>query len=96
MYMFGIDDVGGHNGQIQNNPNGIAPDGPSGILRVTQDGQLTHNPTLGTDTIPLSLYWYMLMSLITTIIKKCVGNNGDMRVIRIPIHILLFIFILET
>jgi glucose/arabinose dehydrogenase len=52
----GIDDVGGHNGQIQNNPNGAAPDGTSGILRVTQDGQLTNNPPLGTDTIPLSLY----------------------------------------
>jgi aldose sugar dehydrogenase len=52
----GIDDVGGHNGQIQNNPNGAAPDGTSGIIRVTQDGQLTNNPPLGTDTIPLSLY----------------------------------------
>jgi aldose sugar dehydrogenase len=38
----GIDDVGGHNGQIQNNPNGVVPDGTSGILRVTQDGQLTN------------------------------------------------------
>jgi hypothetical protein len=41
------------NGQIQNNPNGAAPDGSGGILRVTQDGQLVANPPLGTDTIPL-------------------------------------------
>src|SRR5919202_3122102 len=76
----GIGDVAGHRGQAENNPNGIAPDGTSGIIRVTQvtqDGQFTNNPTLGTDAISLSLYQYMLLSLIMTIIKKCVGNNGD-------------------
>ena len=76
----GIGDVAGHRGQAENNPNGIAPDGTSGIIRVTQvtqDGQFTSNPTLGTDAISLSLYQYMLLSLIMTIIKKCVGNNGD-------------------
>jgi glucose/arabinose dehydrogenase len=54
---LGIGDVGGHRGQSENNPNGIAPDGTSGILRVTQDGQIVDNPPLGTDTIPLSLYY---------------------------------------
>jgi aldose sugar dehydrogenase len=53
---LGIGDVGGHRGQSENNPNGTAPDGTSGILRVTQDGQIVDNPPLG-DTIPLSLYY---------------------------------------
>src|SRR5919198_140680 len=54
----GIGDVVGHNGQSENNPNGAAPDGTGGILRVTQDGQLTNNPPLGNNnTIPLSLYY---------------------------------------
>jgi hypothetical protein len=42
--------------KAENNPNGIAPDGISGIIRVTQDGQFTNNPPLGTDAISLSLY----------------------------------------
>jgi aldose sugar dehydrogenase len=54
---LGIGDVGGHRGQSENNPNGTAPDGTGGILRVTQDGQIVDNPPLGTDTIPLSLYY---------------------------------------
>src|SRR5919199_223458 len=53
----GIGDVGGHNGQSENNPNSIAPpDGTGGILRITQDGQIVDNPPLG-DTMPLSLYY---------------------------------------
>jgi glucose/arabinose dehydrogenase len=56
LYL-GIGDVGGHRGQSENNPNGTAPDGTSGILRVTQDGQIVDNPPLGTDTIPLALYY---------------------------------------
>src|SRR5918911_1859839 len=36
---IGIGDVAGHRGQSENNPNGPAPDGTGGILRVTQDGQ---------------------------------------------------------
>ena len=52
----GIGDVGDHRGQAENNPNGIAPDGTGGIIRVTQDGQFTNNPPLGTDAISLSLY----------------------------------------
>src|SRR5919197_414751 len=53
----GIGDVVGHNGQSENNPNGAAPDGTGGILRITQDGQITNNPPLGNNTIPLSLYY---------------------------------------
>src|SRR5919202_4432733 len=49
----GIGDVGGHDGQSENNPNGPAPDGTGGILRITQDGQLVDNPPLGT-TIPMA------------------------------------------
>jgi len=41
-------DVGGHNGQAQNVLSGVAPDGTSGILRVTQDGQpVPNNPLIG-------------------------------------------------
>jgi aldose sugar dehydrogenase len=53
---LGIGDVGGHRGQSENNPNGTAPDGTSGILRVTQDGQIVDNPPLG-GTMPLALYY---------------------------------------
>jgi glucose/arabinose dehydrogenase len=53
----GIGDVAGHRGQPENYPNGPAPDGTGGILRVTQDGQIVDNPPLGTDTISLSLYY---------------------------------------
>jgi len=53
----GIGDVAGHRGQSENNPNGTAPDGTGGVLRVTQDGQIVDNPPLGSDTIPLSLYY---------------------------------------
>jgi aldose sugar dehydrogenase len=53
----GIGDVAGHRGRAENNPNGIAPDGTGGILRVTQDGQIVANPPLGNDTIPLALYY---------------------------------------
>ena len=39
----GIGDVAGHRTQSENNPNGPAPDGTSGILRITQDGQIVNN-----------------------------------------------------
>ncbi|MFL6434640.1 MAG: PQQ-dependent sugar dehydrogenase [Nitrososphaeraceae archaeon] len=45
-----------HNTKAQNNQKGPDPDGTSGILRVTQDGQLVNNPPLG-DTMPLALYY---------------------------------------
>jgi glucose/arabinose dehydrogenase len=52
---LGIGDVGGHRGQSENKPNGAAPDGTSGILRVTQDGKPVKG-ILG-DTFPLNLYY---------------------------------------
>jgi aldose sugar dehydrogenase len=45
-----------HNTKAQNYENGPDPDGTSGVLRVTQDGQLVDNPPLG-DTMPLALYY---------------------------------------
>jgi aldose sugar dehydrogenase len=54
---IGIGDVAGHNGQSENNPTGIPPDGTGGILRVTQDGQIVDNPPLGNGTLPLALYY---------------------------------------
>jgi aldose sugar dehydrogenase len=52
----GVGDVAGHRGQAENNPTGIPPDGTGGILRITQDGQITNNPPLG-DSLPLALYY---------------------------------------
>ena len=51
-----IGDVEGNKTKSQNLKNGTLPDGTSGILRITQDGQpLLHGP-LG-DTYPLNLYY---------------------------------------
>ena len=38
----GIGDVGGHRSQAENNPNGIAPDGTGGILRVSYAVQIKY------------------------------------------------------
>jgi aldose sugar dehydrogenase len=51
-----IGDVGGRNGQAQNNDGGNPVDGTSGILRVTPDGQPVGEGILG-DSIPLRLYY---------------------------------------
>src|SRR6266498_3349967 len=51
-----IGDVGGRNGQVQNNEGGNPVDGTSGILRVTPDGQPVGEGILG-DSIPLRLYY---------------------------------------
>jgi aldose sugar dehydrogenase len=78
----GIGDVGGHRGQSENNPNGIAPDGTGGILRVTQDGQIAANPPLG-DAIPLALYYaYGMRNTFGMDFDPITGNlwnteNGD-------------------
>jgi aldose sugar dehydrogenase len=45
-----------HNTKAQNFENGPDPDGTSGVLRVTQDGQIVDRPPLG-DTMPLALYY---------------------------------------
>jgi glucose/arabinose dehydrogenase len=51
-----IGDVGGRNGQAQNNKGGDPVDGTSSILRVTPDGLPVGEGILG-DTIPLGLYY---------------------------------------
>jgi glucose/arabinose dehydrogenase len=74
----GIGDVVGHNGQSENNPNGAAPDGTGGILRITQDGQLTNNPPLGNNTIPLSLYYaYGMRNTFGMDFDPITGNLWD-------------------
>jgi glucose/arabinose dehydrogenase len=74
----GIGDVGGHRGQSENNPNGPAPDGTGGILRVTQDGQIVDNPHLGRDTIPLSLYYaYGMRNTFGMDFDPLTGNLWD-------------------
>jgi aldose sugar dehydrogenase len=57
-YVYvGIGNVGVHRGQAQNFLDGAPLDGTSGILRVTQDGQVQPNPPLGS-TQPMSPYYY--------------------------------------
>jgi aldose sugar dehydrogenase len=51
-----IGDVGGRNGQAQNNGWGDPVDGSSGILRITQSGLPVGEGVLG-DSIPLRLYY---------------------------------------
>ena len=45
-----------HRSKAQNYKENRDADGTSGILRVTQDGQIVSNPPLG-DTMPLALYY---------------------------------------
>ena len=77
----GIGDVGGHRGQAENNPNGIAPDGTGGILRITQDGQIVDDnnpPPLGNDTIPLALYYaYGMRNTFGMDFDPITGNLWD-------------------
>jgi aldose sugar dehydrogenase len=73
----GIGDVGGHRGQAENNPNGIAPDGTGGILRVTQDGQIVDNNPLG-NNIPLALYYaYGIRNTFGMDFDPITGNLWD-------------------
>jgi glucose/arabinose dehydrogenase len=51
-----IGDVGGREGQAQNEENGDALDGSSGILRITPDGDSVANGIFGSDE-PASLYY---------------------------------------
>ena len=77
----GIGDVAGHRGQAENNPNGIAPDGTGGILRITQDGQIVDDnnpPPLGNDTIPLALYYaYGMRNTFGMDFDPITGNLWD-------------------
>jgi aldose sugar dehydrogenase len=55
IYMV-IGDVGGHDGQAQNNKDRARLDGTSGILRVTEDGQPV-SPILLGDEDPTKVYY---------------------------------------
>ena len=78
----GIGDVAGHRTQSENNPNGAAPGGTGGILRITQDGQIVDDPPLG-DTMPLALYYaYGIRNTFGMDFDPLTGNlwdteNGD-------------------
>src|SRR6187200_833414 len=73
---LGIGDVGGHRGQSENKPNGPAPDGTSGILRVTQDGKPVKG-ILG-DTFPLNLYYaYGMRNTFGMDFDPLTGNLWD-------------------
>ena len=60
VYLI-IGDVDGHQTQAQNQESGEEPDGTSGILRITQDGQpvISSAGTVGIlgNTYPLNLYY---------------------------------------
>jgi glucose/arabinose dehydrogenase len=57
-YVYvGIGDIIVHRGKAQNVLDGAPLDGTSGILRVSQDGQVQPNPPLGS-TQPMSSYYY--------------------------------------
>jgi glucose/arabinose dehydrogenase len=73
----GVGDVAGHRGQAENNPNGIPPDGTGGILRITQDGQIANNPSLG-DMLPLALYYaYGIRNTFGMDFDPVTGNLWD-------------------
>jgi aldose sugar dehydrogenase len=73
----GVGDVAGHKGQAENNPNGIPPDGTGGILRITQDGQIANNPSLG-DMLPLALYYaYGIRNTFGMDFDPVTGNLWD-------------------
>jgi glucose/arabinose dehydrogenase len=65
----------------ENNPNGSAPDGTDGILRITQDGQIVDdNPPLGSsdNTIALSLYYaYGMRNTFGMDFDPLTGNLWD-------------------
>src|ERR671930_2033965 len=73
----GIGDVGKHRTQSENSLR--APvDGTGGILRITQDGQLVDNPPLGSDTIPLALYYaYGMRNTFGMDFDPVTGNLWD-------------------
>jgi glucose/arabinose dehydrogenase len=52
-----IGDVFGHRTKAQNFVNGSAPDGTSGILRITQDGKVVVAKGILGDKFPLNLYY---------------------------------------
>ncbi len=55
-----IGDVGGHRTHAQNTAAGPEADGTSGIIRITQEGEIVGNPIFGEED-PLRLYYAMGM-----------------------------------
>jgi aldose sugar dehydrogenase len=62
LYLAFGDVDGSHRGEqwqtlTQNYPDGIEPDGRSGILRITQDGNAVPNGGIIGDEVPLNMYY---------------------------------------
>ncbi len=52
-----IGDEDHHQTQAQNFEDGPAPDGTSGVIRITQDGKVADIPGVISDEVPLNLYY---------------------------------------
>jgi aldose sugar dehydrogenase len=64
--------------QAQNYPDGVEPDGRSGILRITQDGSPVPNGAVIGDELPLNLYYaYGLRNSFGIDFDPVTGNLWD-------------------
>jgi glucose/arabinose dehydrogenase len=72
-----IGDVGGHRGQAQNVKNGQSLDGTSGILRVTEDGQIVSPNLLGNDDPTKVYYAYGIRNSFGIDFDPVTGNMWD-------------------
>jgi aldose sugar dehydrogenase len=72
-----IGDVGGHGGQAQNVKNGESLDGTSGILRVTEDGQIVSPNLLGNDDPTKVYYAYGIRNSFGIDFDPVTGNMWD-------------------
>jgi len=72
-----IGDVGGHRGQAQNVKNGESLDGTSGILRVTEDGQIVSPNLLGNDDPTKVYYAYGIRNSFGIDFDPVTGNMWD-------------------
>jgi aldose sugar dehydrogenase len=78
-----IGDVDGHETQAQNQESGEEPDGTSGILRITQDGQPvvgigSDDGILGSNSFPLNLYYaYRIRNSFGFDFDPVTGNIWD-------------------
>jgi glucose/arabinose dehydrogenase len=64
--------------QAQNYPDGVEPDGRSGVLRITQDGRLVPNGAVIGDELPLNLYYaYGLRNSFGIDFDPVTGNLWD-------------------
>jgi glucose/arabinose dehydrogenase len=72
-----IGDVGGHDGQSQNNRDGARLDGTSGILRVTKDGQPVLPIPLGNDDPTKVYYAYGIRNSFGIDFDPLTGNLWD-------------------